>query len=196
MRPCSAIPEAEMTTNGPCRSFSFFDSDASRMYCRRWKPNGSSPFGQVRAGLLVEAFRVVAVHVGDVHGERAVHEDRDVGDALFVGELVQQQHQLLGAPDRERRHDDAAAARRRPLHDGCQLVDRRARRACAAGRRRCFRGSGNRPAASSPGSRMIGRFGPPDVAGEAQAHRLAVRAVVQHHEGRAENVARRRSSRS
>jgi hypothetical protein len=35
MRPCSHIPEAEMTTNGPCRSFSFLESAASRMYCRR-----------------------------------------------------------------------------------------------------------------------------------------------------------------
>ena len=31
MRPCSHMPEAEMTTKGPCRSFSRFDSAASRM---------------------------------------------------------------------------------------------------------------------------------------------------------------------
>ena len=71
---------------------------------------------QVLAGLLVEALRVIAVDLGDVQRQRAVHENGDVGNALLVGQLVQQQHELLGAAHGEGRHDDAAAAPRGAVH--------------------------------------------------------------------------------
>src|ERR1039458_2849413 len=54
IRPCSHIPEAEMTTNGPCRSFSFFESSASRTYCKRPKPKGFH-----RAGGNVRTFGAI-----------------------------------------------------------------------------------------------------------------------------------------
>ena len=114
-----------MTTNGPCRSFSFFDSAASRMYCSRLKPKGSSPLVRYCARLLVEALGVVAMDLGDVHRQRAVHEDRDIRNPLLVGELVQQQHQLLRTPDGEGRDDDPPAAPRGPVDHVGQLVDRR-----------------------------------------------------------------------
>jgi len=97
MRPCSHIPEAEMTTNGPWRSLSVLDSAASRMYCRRWKPNGSSPLVRYWRVFGVEALGVIAMHLGHVEGQRAIHEEGDVGNALLVEELVEQQDELLGA---------------------------------------------------------------------------------------------------
>ena len=150
-----------MTTNGPCRSFSFLESMASRMYCRRLKPNGSSPLVRYARVSVIEALGVVAMHLGHVERQRAIHEERDVGNALFVDKLVEQQHELLRAPHGERGHDDASAAARGAVDHVGQLVDHVLHAACAAGRRTCSPGSGSRPAASCSGSRMIGRFGRP-----------------------------------
>ena len=78
---------------------------------------------QELASLLVEALGVIAVHVGDVHSQRAVHKNRDIGNASLAGQLVQQQHQLLGASHGEGGHNDAPALGRCPIHHIRQLIN-------------------------------------------------------------------------
>jgi len=78
---------------------------------------------QVLPGLIVEALRMSAVDVGHVQRQRAVDKNGDVGNALLVEELVQQEHELLGAAHGESRHDDASAAPRGAVHDVGELVD-------------------------------------------------------------------------
>src|SRR5579871_455534 len=45
---------------------------------------------QVLAGFFVKALRVVAVHLGDIHGQGAVDKYGDIGDALLVRQLMEQ----------------------------------------------------------------------------------------------------------
>ena len=65
---------------------------------------------QPRERFGVEAFRVLAEDRVTLTASGLSDEDGDVGDALVVEQLVQQQHELLRAADGEGGDDDAAAA--------------------------------------------------------------------------------------
>src|ERR1022692_2800185 len=55
------------------------------------EPEGVLPAGQVLAGFVVEAFGVVAMDRGDVDGQGTIDEDRNTGNALLVGQLMEQE---------------------------------------------------------------------------------------------------------
>ena len=74
--------------------------------------------------LLVVALGMDLEDRGRVDRHRAVHPDRDLGDALLVDEQVEVEHQLLRALDREGRDHDLAASRHRLVDDVGQLVHR------------------------------------------------------------------------
>src|SRR3974390_3187518 len=59
-----------------------------------------------RSGLFIPAFGLLAKTLCGIYRERTIHEYRDGGDLVRVHQLMQQQDQLLRAPDGERRHDD------------------------------------------------------------------------------------------
>ena len=58
---------------------------------------------------------------GDVDGQGTVDEDRNIGNALLVGQLMEQQHELLGAAHRERGDDERAMTEAAPAARNIQL---------------------------------------------------------------------------
>jgi len=94
-----------MTTKGPCRSFSFWIGHSGCM--QALETERILVVEQVLLS-IVEALRMSAVDVGHVQRQR-LSTKWDVGNALLVEELVQQETSCWVRPT-AKRHDDASAA--------------------------------------------------------------------------------------
>src|SRR6516165_11394379 len=143
---------------------------------------------QIFPGLLVEALRVSAVHVGDVYGKGTVDINGYGGDTLLIGELVEQQNQLLRAPHRKCRHDDATAAPCGTVDYIRQFVDNVVRTFVKA------------PAVGALEDQVFDRLGPvriaddgkmwaAQVAGKGQADPLLAGRILQPNRRRPQDVA-------
>src|ERR1035441_2836622 len=65
------------------------------------EPKRILPVLKERPGAFVKALRMSAKYRRNVHRQGAVHKDGERRDALLIGQLMQQQDNLLGAADRE-----------------------------------------------------------------------------------------------
>ncbi|OPZ61047.1 MAG: hypothetical protein BWY87_00070 [Deltaproteobacteria bacterium ADurb.Bin510] len=73
-------------------------------------------------GFVVVVLAVVTEDLGGLDGQRAIQEDRDVGQLAFALELAQHIEQLLGALDREGRNHNLFAVTR-GIVDGLEQLD-------------------------------------------------------------------------
>ena len=111
------MPEAEITTNGPCRPFSFFDSSASRTYCRRRNPNGSSLFeryARVSSSKHSGCARCTAV---TFNASGLSTKIGMFGIRFSFASWCNKQDKLLCTPHGKGGHDDPAAAPGRAVDD-------------------------------------------------------------------------------
>ena len=111
MRPDSHMPDAETMMHG---SLMLLSADRVVLVLdvaqRREGEDGAVVLDEL-ARLFVVALGVALEDVGDVHRERAVDEDGQVGDAAGDVQLVQRVDDLLRAADGEGGDDDLALAR-------------------------------------------------------------------------------------
>ena len=82
---------------------------------------------QVLIGLRVKALRMQAKDLRRVHAQRAVHEDRHLGQTARLGQLIQDIDQLLGSPHRKGRNDHLTPSGQSARDHPTQFISRKGR---------------------------------------------------------------------
>ena len=130
---------------------------------------------------------MLAEHVGDVHRQRTVDENRELGDGVGLDQFVQQQHQLLGSPYSKCGHDHFPAPLISPVDDLGQFRGYRLDGFVYPVAVGAFHDEvvdrGHRLGIANDG-----QSGPPQVARKAKPNLLPAGLQLQAHGGRSEDM--------